>query len=246
MLDLAIQSDGKIIAVGGFTTYNGTTINYIARLNTNGSLDTGFSTGTGFNSSTSRVAIQSDGKIVVVGGFTSYNGTARNRIVRLNTDGTIDTSYNVGTGFDTIPSGGMRIQSDDKAVVCGGFTFYNGTSAIGIIRLNTDGTRDTSFNIGTGFNSLAVNKVGIQYDGKIVATGNYTSYNGTAVNRLIRLNTDGTIDTSLNIGTGFDGSTNGIGIVSNVNFQTNGRYVVIGGFANYNGVTTTRIIRITN
>jgi uncharacterized delta-60 repeat protein len=94
----AIQSDGKIIIGGSFTTYNGTLINNIARLNADGTLDLTFNPGTGANDSVLGTAIQSDGKIIIGGGFTSYNGTAINRIARLNADGTIDLTFNPGTG----------------------------------------------------------------------------------------------------------------------------------------------------
>ncbi len=79
----SIQSDGKILFGGSFTAYNGTTANRLIRLNPNGSVDTTFNTGTGFNSTIYTTSIQSDGKIIVGGQFTSYNGTTANRIVRL-------------------------------------------------------------------------------------------------------------------------------------------------------------------
>ena len=89
---IAIQTDGKIVVGGSFTSYNGTTQNRITRLNSDGTRDTGFSTGTGFNNSLSSIAIQTDGKIVVGGAFTSYNGTTQNRIIRLNSNGDLNIS----------------------------------------------------------------------------------------------------------------------------------------------------------
>src|SRR5204863_3753591 len=84
---ISIQSDGKVIIGGVFTTYNGVAKNHIARLNTDGSLDASFNSGTGPNNSVYSTALQSDGKIIVGGTFMSYNGTAINKIARLNTDG---------------------------------------------------------------------------------------------------------------------------------------------------------------
>src|SRR5690606_36450331 len=152
VLSTVIQADGKIIVGGDFTSFNGTIINRIARLNTDGTLDTDFNPGTGFNYGVRSTVIQVDGKIIVGGGFTSFNGTIINRIARLNTDGTLDTDFNPGTGF----SSGVystALQVDGKIIVGGDFTSFNGVSRGRIARLNTDGTLDTDFNPGTGVNN---------------------------------------------------------------------------------------------
>jgi uncharacterized delta-60 repeat protein len=126
---IKIQSDGKIICVGGFVTVNGVTKNGIVRLNTDGTIDSGFSTGSGFDRRASDLIIESDGKIVVVGNFTTYNGSSSNGIVRLNSDGTTDTSFNVGTGFNSDGDGGKAVgvtKIRDYYYVTGEFTLYNG------------------------------------------------------------------------------------------------------------------------
>ncbi|MCB0540544.1 MAG: delta-60 repeat domain-containing protein, partial [Bacteroidetes bacterium] len=110
------QSDGKLIAAGAFTVFNGSPINHIARLNTDGSLDASFNPGSGFNSWTTSGAIQPDGKIVIGGSFTTFNGNAANRIVRLAPDGTIDNSFNSQIGANsTINS--VAIQGDGKILI---------------------------------------------------------------------------------------------------------------------------------
>jgi len=81
------QSDGKLVVGGTFTSYNTVGRNRIARLNTNGSIDSTFTIGTGFNGGVTDIIQQSDGKFVVGGTFTSYNGTTRSKIARLNTNG---------------------------------------------------------------------------------------------------------------------------------------------------------------
>jgi uncharacterized delta-60 repeat protein len=98
--NIKIQYDGKIIAVGGFTSYNGTSINRIIRLNVDGSIDNGFAIGSGFNFSPYDLKIQADGKIIAIGNFTLYNGTSCNGIIRLNIDGTIDSGFTIGSGFN--------------------------------------------------------------------------------------------------------------------------------------------------
>jgi len=96
-----LQSDGKIIIGGFFTSYNGTPRNRIARINTGGSLDTSFDPGVGTNATVQDSLVQSDGKIIIAGDFTSYNGTSVNRIARLNTGGSLDASFNPGMGTDS-------------------------------------------------------------------------------------------------------------------------------------------------
>jgi uncharacterized delta-60 repeat protein len=192
----ADQSDGKVIAVGNFTTFMGAGgINYVARINANGTRDTGYNPGA--NALVRDVAVQSDGKAVVVGDFTSIVSTARTRIARLNADGTLDTSY-----APDIPAGSVSsvvIQPDGKAIIGGTFTSVNGTTRNRIGRLNTDGTLDTGFDPDA---NNAVEPITLLSDGKIVIGGSFTSVGGTTRNRIARLNTDGTLDT------GFDPNAN--------------------------------------
>ena len=236
VFSIAIQSNGKIVVGGIFTNYNGTGANGIITLNSDGSIDTSFVYGTGFDNQVRSIDIQSDGKIVVGGWFSSYNGTSANGIIRLNTDGSIDTSFVYGTGFDGLIKS-IAIQSDGKIVVGGNFTSYNGTVANRIITLNSDGSIDTSFVYGTGFNS-DVNSIAIQSDSKIVVGGEFTGYNGTFVKRIIRLNSNGSIDTSFVYGDGFNG------YVDSVAIQSDGKIVVGGQFQIYNGTGANYIIRL--
>ncbi len=232
----SIQSDGKIIIGGRFTTYNGTARNRIARLNANGTLDAGFNPGTGANSTVETTQIQSDGKIIIGGGFTSYNGTARMCIARLNAAGTLDAGFNPGTGANrTVFT--TSIQSDGKIIIGGRFTTYNGTARNYIARLNADGTL-AGFNIkGTGANDW-VYTTQIQSDGKIIIGGNFTSYNGTSRNRIARLNADATLDGTFTPGTGANGTVNTTSI------QSDGKIIIGGGFTSYNGTSRNRIARL--
>ena len=95
---VAIHTDGKIYLAGDFTAFNGATRNRVARLNSDGSLDTTFDPGTGPNGPIITLAVQSDGKPVLGGAFTSVSGTGRNRLARLNANGTHDTAFNPGSG----------------------------------------------------------------------------------------------------------------------------------------------------
>jgi uncharacterized delta-60 repeat protein len=233
---LAIQSDGNILCGGDFANYNGTSANFIIRLNSNGSRDTSFVYGSGFNNIVYSIAIQTNGKIVCGGTFTSYNGTSANRIIRLEANGSVDTSFVYGSGFDSFAIFYVTIQSDGKILCGGGFSDYNGTSANNIIRLNTDGSVDTSFVYGSGFSGGSITMIKIQSDNKIVIGGSFTSYNGTSANGIIRLNSNGSVDTSWVYGSGFNSSVLPIALSSSDN-------IYVGGvFSTFN--TTTSANRI--
>jgi len=234
------QSDGKILAAGAFTTYSGSSTNTtrIIRLNRNGTRDTSFVIGTGFNSTVTDLRIQSDGKILAIGQFTTYSGSSTSGIVRLNISGTRDTTFNVGTGFTLAPDARhCKIQSDGKVVVVGNFTTYSGSTQQYITRINTDGTRDTTFNIGTGFNNTA-EAVILQPDGKLIVGGQFTTYSGSSQNRITRINTDGTLDTTFNSGTGFGGPTYALAL------QSDGKIICTHQNQTYSGSTTRYITRI--
>src|SRR5207248_1147872 len=146
------------------------------------------------------LAIQPDGRILMGGSFSVYNGTTRNSIARLNTDGSLDTTFTVGTGANNAVFA-IAIQVDGRIVIGAHFTSFNGTARNRITRLNSDGSLDTTFNIGTGANS-AVRAIAVQPDGRILIGGQFTTYNGTARNNIARLNADGSLDTTFNVGTG--------------------------------------------
>lgn len=235
----SIQSDGKIIISGDFTVYNGTTMNHIARLNTDGSLDETFNPGTGPNSNIQSISFQSDGKIVIGGWFTMYNGTRRNRIARLNSDGSLDATFNPGTSLILGANNDINttfIQTDGKIVIGGNFTSYSGTAINRIARLNVDGSLDASFNTGTGANG-SVGNTSIQSDGKIIVSGGFTTYNGTERNNIARLNTDGSLDETFYPGTGAN-------FIGKISIQSDGKIVVSGGFTSFNGIERNRIARL--
>jgi uncharacterized delta-60 repeat protein len=236
---IVVQSDGKILVGGGFTSYNGTSRNFIARLNSDGTLDSGFNVGTGFQNTVNTIVVQSDGKILVGGGFTSYNGTSINRIARLNSDGTLDAGFTVGTGFNVSGESvqTIAVQSDGKILVGGWFTSYNGTSRNYIARLNSDGSLDVGFAVGTGF-SFTVTSIAIQSDGKILVGGGFTSYNGTTINRIARLNSNGALDAGFAVGSGFSTTVNSIAV------QSDGKILVVGGFTSYNGTSRNYIANL--
>ena len=239
VLALAVQADGKILVSGLFTTLGGggtgtTTRNHIGRLNADGSLDTSFDPGA--NGSVFALAVQADGKILVGGGFTTLGGggtgtTTRNRIGRLNPDGTLDTSFDPGASSGVYA---LAVQADGKILVGGDFTTLGGggtgtTTRNRIGRLNPDGSLDTSFNPGA---NDAVNALAVQADGKILVGGNFTTLGGggigtTTRNKIGRLNPDGTLDTSFDPGA--NDNVNALAVQADGRILVGGQFITLGG-----------------
>ncbi len=186
--DVHLLLNGKSYIAGGFTSYNGSSVNRLVKLNYNGSIDTSFNIGSGFNAVINRLAIQNDGKLIVVGNFTSVNGLTFNRIARLNIDGSIDAGFNPGSAAN----GAIRsvsIQSDGKIIIGGDFTTFNGVLVNRIARLLSDGTLDNSFIQGSGTNGTILSSK-IQTDGKVLICGTFTTYNNVSKRRFLRLEND--------------------------------------------------------
>ncbi|HQQ64216.1 MAG TPA: thrombospondin type 3 repeat-containing protein, partial [Pseudomonadales bacterium] len=233
---IALQPDGKIFIAGRFTQFDGVNVNRVARLNNNGSLDTTFNPGSGANDYVSSSARQPDGKILIGGNFTSYNGVAVNRIARLNADGSLDNSFNPGSGSST-PVLAIVLQNDGKILIGGNFTTYNGVTVNRIARLNADGSRDVSFNTGSGANN-SVYGILLQADGKSILYGTFASINGVSRKSLARLNPDGTVDT------GFDTSNGVNNSIYNATMQVDGKIIIGGYFSAYSGIARKNIARV--
>ncbi len=230
------QTDGKVLIGGDFTFYNGKARNRIARLNPNGSLDDTFNPGIGANNWVNSLALQPDGKVLIGGFFNSYNGSPSNRIARLNANGSLDATFNTSIGVNNSVNS-IAIQSDGKVLIVGNFTSYNGTSRIRTARINPDGSIDLSFNPDSGANDV-VRCIALQSNGKILIGGDFTRYNGVTRNSLARLNLNGSLDTTFNIGNGANG------IVESIVLQPDGKMLVLGFFSNYNGTPRNRIARL--
>ncbi|MES2476699.1 MAG: Calx-beta domain-containing protein [Verrucomicrobiota bacterium] len=245
VFELARQPDGKILVAGDFTSMHGVARNRIARLNVDGSLDSSFNPGSAANGRVSAVLVQPDGKIVIGGRFTSYNGTAREYLARLNANGSLDTTF-VGPEFggDT----GWRVnalamQPDGMILAAGSFYFSSGGLSGGLCRVTTTGVRDAAFNgMTTGSQDLVggvirdVNAVAVQQDGKILVAGNFTAFNGVARGHVARLSATGALDATFAPTSNDD--------VNTLLVQNDGMIVVGGDFTTFNGSARERIVRL--
>lgn len=231
---VAVQVDGKIVIGGNFTTVNSVARNRIARLNSDGSLDNSFNPGSGTGGSVNAIAIQTDGKIVLGGSFTSYNGVARNRVARLNTDGSLDAGFNPGTGANDMVTTTV-LQADGKVLVGGNFTQINSVPQGRIARLNANGSVDNTF---VGDANYTVNSIAIQGDGKLVIGGNFGAYGVVGISRVARLQTNGALDNSFNPGTGANNS------VFAVSVQDDGKIIIAGAFTAVNDIARNGLARL--
>lgn len=234
---VAVQSDGKILIGGDFTSVNGAARNRITRLNSDGSLDSSFSVGTGASDRVFAVAVRPDGRVLIAGNFTSVNGTARTRVALLNSDGSVNTGFSVGTGPSSAPYN-IAVQSDNQAIITGWFTTVAGTTRNRIARLNAFGGLDTSFDPGTGPNSDVYDAV-IQPDGKVLIGGWFSTVGAVARDGVARLNSDGSLDPTFDPGTGVDG-----GDSYDVALQSDGKVLVAGSFTTFNGTARNRVARL--
>ncbi|MCS6929476.1 MAG: T9SS type A sorting domain-containing protein [Saprospiraceae bacterium] len=233
---IALQPDGKILIGGEFTAYNGTPRSHVARLNPDGSLDPSFNPGMGANKRVERIVVQPDGKIILVGQFTQYNGILCHRIVRLNANGSLDASFNLEIGVDDRIRA-IALQPDGKILIGGAFKKYHNIGRNYLARLNTDGSLDASFDPDQGPNSI-VEDIALQPDGKILIAGRFKQYNGVTRPFLARLHSNGALDTSFDPGVGPNGE------VFVLALQPDGKILLAGDFTAYGNIPRSYIARI--
>lgn len=232
----------KLYAGGSFNTFNGVTSPRIVRLNDDGTMDGTFNVlGLGANDVVYAVAVYptntvNAGKVLIGGDFTQVNGVARARIARLNVDGSLDTTFNPGSGADGVVRA-LAIQADGKILVGGSFATLNGTAASRIARLNANGSVDTAFMPGPGCNDV-VYGISLQADNRIVLVGDFTRANGVSRSRITRLLPNGAVDPTINFGTGANA------FIAALAIQPDGKLVIGGGFTEVQGIERNRIARL--
>ena len=230
-----IQSDGKILVGGEFTTFDGNSIPYFIRLNSDGTQDTTFNTnlGSSFNSHVLVIRIQPDGKILVGGNFTLFNGNTVGYFTRLNSDGSLDSSFNstLSSSFNDIVYA-IELEPNGKILIGGNFTGFNGNNIPRLTRLNPDGSEDTAFNtnLGSSFSNVGqpVYSIKIQPDNNILVGGDFKQFDSKNRYGLIRLFSDGTEDAP------FYTNSDRFNVVYDIQVQLDGK-ILVGGEFNDNG-----------
>lgn len=232
----------------------------LMRFDQDGNVDTTFNTGTGvngpFTGMVEALALQPDGMVLVGGKVSSYNGTPVHGIFRLSTTGGLDTSFNnSGSGF---PDGQevrkIIVQPDNKILVLGWFSSYNGVNRFGLLRLLSDGTLDTGFYpIQSTDNGALLETMALLPNGMIIVGGHFSAINGVPQGKIARFYSDGTLDTEFNgCQTGFTGGRNTwgypqVGYINSLALSNDGLSLYAAGdFQFYNGTSREYIVKLNN
>jgi uncharacterized delta-60 repeat protein/uncharacterized repeat protein (TIGR01451 family) len=256
---LSLQPDGSLLAGGDFTFFNSFPFNYIGRLIPDANFDNAF-VGTA-NSTVCQVlsqapnANQTNGSIMMVGEFTQVDGVARAGVARLNLNGSLDETFNPGSGADStiysiaeqfLPAVQTSLPSVPFYIIGGNFANFDGYPAGGVARLTATGQLDPTFDLGAGITgtNAAVHAVALEPDNQILIAGDFTSFNNAPHHHLVRLNVDGSLDTNF---AAFDGVSSDInGSVRALQVQPDGRIIIGGLFTEVNGSNYNFIARLNN
>jgi uncharacterized delta-60 repeat protein len=186
------------------------------------------------------LALQTNGQVLVGGLFTAtINEASCNNIARLNSDGSLDTSFNPGAGTGNLVNV-IALQPDGKVLIGGSFTSINGTNCYGIGRLNPDGSLDTNFTFVSIVGSPAINCMAVQTNGNILIGGSFGYINGYTRHNIARLNPDGTLDLAFNATAIPSGA-----VVKALTLQPDGKPIVTGWYFNsVNGVANASLVRL--
>ena len=234
---IALLGDGKLLIAGQFYEIGRVPRYHLARLNADGSVDSTFDPGVGPNDIIRALLLLPDGRILIGGLFTNYNGATQYRLARLNPDASLDPSFLPGTNG---ANGDVYFLDcrGDKILVGGDFTAISGVPRKRIARLNWDGTVDPTFCPPGGVEGGPVYTISEQAYGQLVVGGLFTNVNGAPLNYLARLNADGSLDRSFQVGTGV-----GVGVFSTAVVPTDD-LLVGGAFGAFGGVPCRSITRL--
>jgi len=245
-----VLSTGKIIAAGmsAYNAYNNTQQTPLPGrfmcLNKDFSVDEAFVQGSGFNNHASAVAVQPDDKVLVGGYFTTYNGNPVQKLARLNSNGTLDNTFQFNSsGFNTFSITKIThilVQPDGKILVGGDFLITKSAVnfiVVDLMRLNADGSIDMTFK-STGNKNVKV--IAVQPDGKVLVLLS----TGSGIN-LVRYSASGAVDSSFNTGGGFaDLSSTCSTYGYKIHVLQTGKILISGCFSKYNYVTVNGFIRL--
>jgi uncharacterized delta-60 repeat protein len=202
-----IQPDGKILVGGDFNRANGVTRGRLARFNADGTLDTSFNAtissgqpGTPVAGDVYKIALQPNGRILLGGNFIQASGETHRYLARLQSDGSIDSSFNPlltyqGSGGGSVSA--LALQADGAVIIGGAFQTVNTIGRVGYARLNANGGLDSGFIIpfDPAYTPL-IYAILVQPDGKILIGGDFKFTGNSTALSVAQLNSDGSLDAS--------------------------------------------------
>ncbi len=213
------------------------TSNMFGRLDHDGSLLSTFTVNFGIPGSIKAIATQTDGKIILAGDFIRVNGVSRNRIARVNSDGSLDLTFNAGSGPNSSDISKMVIQPDGRILVVGNFTSFGGFVRPSLARLDQNGSVDTTF--APSLVPLAVKTTALQSDERILIGGSFDTVNGEPRSGVARLNADGSLDADF-------APVFGNPSILSIAEQPDGKIMAGGTFSGVNGFNRTNMARLNN
>jgi len=227
--------------------YDNTRMRQMVRVNMDGSMDSTFhynkstrQSAIGANGIISDAMMQTDGKLILVGSFSTFNGVQANRIVRINLDGSVDNSFNAGSGANSDVISIRYNATTNKIVVGGSFTSFNGKAASGVNLLNADGSNVTTFN-GQPITGGITNFVGQLNNGKIIVAGTFNKYGDYLRQGFMVLEANGQLAVGYNNTGGFQGFIYDM-IETSI---TNGTQVIfVGNILRFNGTLPHNLLRL--
>lgn len=219
---MRLLPDGKLLIGGLFFLYNNQVARGVTRLLADGSLDPAFQTGQGFNNEVLAVEALMDSGLLASGFFSQFQQLPVSQPVKLRYNGQRDTTFNAGGSGTTGLVEIMLQQPDGRILVGGSVSAYNGQPVSKLFRIFQNGQRDTTFQTGSGFSAGAVRGLALQPDGKILAVGSFTNYQGVPRNRLVRMHPNGDLDTT------FTPNVNFSSTVLTLRILPDGRILVFG------------------
>jgi len=227
--DLEVQADGKIIVAGSLSSDD-----FVRRYSANGRFQDSSFAQVNANNSVEVVKLQGDGKILIGGSFTSVNNSEQGRIVRVNTDGTLDLDFNLNNTEANGVVNDIAVRPNGKIIIGGEFTTYGTVARQKLAQLNPDGRLDASFQDNTILASTVVNDIEIISDDKILVGTNSDAVGSP----LILFNADGKVDDT------FAPYIARIGRVREILQLSNGKILIAGEFPFVNGVARKSLARL--
>lgn len=251
----------KIYAVGNFTryvtvfyerstydtkVYDQVRMNQMVSMNMDGTLNTDFhynasekASPQAANGPIRDAVMLPDGKMVLVGAFTTFNGQPAQHIVRINLDGTVDNTFNGGTDKEIVHI--TYNQITNKLMIAGNYKTYNGAASNGVNMLELDGTATTTFNFGA-FTGGSANYAGQLNNGKIIVSGNFKTYNGVVRQGFMLVEADGSLSAGNNNTGAFQG------LISKITETVNGTgepaVILVGSIQRFDNKPVNNIVRI--
>lgn len=197
-----IDPEGRILLAGRFRMPGGSERMVLRRYLSNGSIDPAFAPAEFANTTTAEpgvaparvftVVLDAAGRILVGGRFAAVDGTPRGNVVRLHPDGGVDGSFQAGADGYTM----LALHPLGKLLLSGAFHRVNGVPRPYLARLNDDGTLDPTFDPRPNADTLALGNCAVQTDGRILVSGLFWGFEGSANEYCARLNSDGSLDRS--------------------------------------------------